>query len=265
LEEPDGKRHREAVMTKQEKIKAACRAGADAAAAGLPEEPPKGLGSLEIAAWRMGYEGAVDLERATDLVPVAPEPRPGWLRPDLQNVDDQLRYLHNSVRRGHVRQREEGGWFLLCPAQQTPEMKAFVEQYRPQLEEIAQRHPSTASCRARAALGTMKKSQWNPLVNREHAVTKEWLIAAGWTPVKDSSKRGNASRKYWRKRDNRGGRVNVFATADGWKIGCFIDDAQQYLPQCFPTAPAAYAFVHMNFHLDPPAIEPPAIEDWTAL
>lgn len=43
----------------------------------------------------------------------------------------------------------------------------------------------------------MQKSQFTRPVDRTHAVSREWLVEAGWAPVKDPDKKGNAYRAYW--------------------------------------------------------------------
>jgi hypothetical protein len=253
-------------MSNTERIKAACIAGAKACEAGLPEEPPKGLSSLEYASWRIGYAGTAKFEEPEpDDEPELPNTN--WRTSHHYEIVQQIREMKKRFEREHKRQPGEGGWVVLMhPApKHAAEVRAFVERYHCELEEIAEergRNGKALTVRATyalAILGRIKKPQFTSSVDRTHAVTTEWLVEAGWTPVKDKSKTGNAWRAFWTA-DGRQGRVNVFASPDGWKVRFAVGDSQHYAPETFRTAAAAYTAVHMHVNLEPPALE----EDWRA-
>jgi hypothetical protein len=250
------------MTTKTERIKAACIAGAEAAKAGQPEEPPKGLTPHEIASWRMGWEGVVTMESPE------PEPEPELEEAERQyeefdigdgfgpvrvpilteeekrrceemaadrfpsrphyHVERELRELFKRFQSEHKRQPGEGSWFVFTNPEprHAPILREFVDRNRAELETIAAERGKAYTFRAhyaRAALGLMQKSQTpRQPVDRTHAVPNEWLIEAGWTPVKDPDKKGNAYRPYWNKAGAKG-KVNVFAAAGGgWQVMFYL-------------------------------------------
>jgi hypothetical protein len=273
-------------MTKTERIKMALVAGAEAREMGKPEEPPKGLSTLEYSSWRMGWEGAAPVELDFEMVdgqPVhfikLPEEEEHSFSRYGYHVDPvyrELRALHKKFHNEHKHQPGEGTWFVFMHPQpeHAPILRDFVARHREHLEEMAAERArngkalTTRSTYALAALGCIKKSQFTRPMDRTHAVTKEWLVEAGWTPTKDVTKKGNAHRPYWRRSDGKRGRVTVFAAqGGGWQIQLFIDGAPHYPFQPFPTAAAAYSNAHMHLNLEEPrpALPAPEPEDWIAI
>ena len=139
------------MTTKTERIKAACIAGAEAAKAGLPEEPPKGLTPHQIASWRMGWEGVATMEslqpepapEAPDeqaerqyeeididgsgpvRVPILTEEEKRYYAAYSSNRFDyiqdpvyrELRAMHKKFQNEHKHQPGEGAWFVFMHPQ----------------------------------------------------------------------------------------------------------------------------------------------------
>jgi hypothetical protein len=258
-------------------IRAACRAGAFARIAGQAEEPPYGLSRREYAAWRMGYAGTVEItvdditdEEISALIggqydrpnvdydfahgfcyakPSAGQPIdtnipwPG--DPPLRNylTVQKLQTLEHSFYR-------DGGQLNDPPPARRDELTAFVEQHQADLEYLAHcRYPETGgypedAIRARKVLGLAKRKP------RQGKNDPARLKDNGWTPVQ--GKPGNVWRSYWTNAD-KPGRVNVFASGGGWKIGLTAPSgAREYWPESFPTPDAARSVVRHRLILEQP-------------
>jgi hypothetical protein len=280
------------MTTKQDRIKMALVAGAEAREMGKPEEPPKGLNTLEYASWRIGWEKSVPVDLDFQMIDIGDTGDP--VRVDKLTeeekqywesytggrhgdpVERELRAMFGRFRSEHKHQPGEGAWFVFMHPQpeHAPILRDFVERHRDHLEAMAAERGrngkvvTTRATYALAALGRIKTPQFTRPVDRTSAVTKEWLVEAGWTPTKDVTKKGNAHRPYWRRHDGKQGRVTVFAAqGGGWQIQLFIDGAPHYPWQTFPTAAAAYSTAHMHLNLEEPrsTLPAPEPEDWIAI
>jgi hypothetical protein len=275
-------------MTKQERIKAALVAGAEAREMGKPEEPPKGLSTLEYASWRIGWSGTAPADLDFEMIDIGDTGQPVRVQKLTEEenhtvtsrindggVYKGLQKLRQQFQNEHKHQPGEEAWFVFTnpePRHATI-LREFVEQHRATVEALATERGRSGKAYtfrahyARAALGLMQKSQFTRPADRTHAVPTEWLVEAGWTPTKTEGKAGNAYRPYWG-RDGRKGRINVTATADGWRIMFTNADNERFFPfQNFSNAAAAYAHVHMNVNLEeprPPLLPAPEPEDWIA-
>jgi hypothetical protein len=273
-------------MTKQERIKAALVAGAEARELGKPEEPPKGLSTLEYASWRIGWSGTAPVDLDFEMIDIGDTGQPVRVRKfteeEIHTVTSRindggvykgLQKLRQQFHAEHKHRPGEGAYFVFTDPEprHVPILRAFVEQHRATVEALAAERGSNGKAHtnrsviASAALGLLKKPQYVPPADRTHAVSKEWLIEAGWTPTKTEGKEGNAYRPYWNKAGAKG-KVNVYAAPGGdWKVMFTSAEGIRQFPWSpFPTAAAAYSAVHMfdKISLDEP--RPLLTEDWIA-
>jgi hypothetical protein len=274
------------MATKQERIKAALAAGAEARELGKPEEPPKGLNTLEYASWRIGWEKAAPLDLDFEMLDIGDTGEPVRVRKFTEEgihtvtsrindggVYKGLQKLRQQFHAEHEHQPGEGAWFVFTDPEprHATILREFVEQHRATVEALAAERGrsgkayTTRAHYARAALGLMQKSQFTRPADRTHAVSREWLVEAGWTPVKDREKEGNAYRPYWNKAGAEG-KVNVFAApGGGWQVMfTSAKGARQFPWSPFPTATAAYFAVHMFDKISLEERHPLLTEDWIA-